>query len=95
MHGVVGRWKNDICAEVPKCCSIKMEHWRTVERSVYLPWMEVDGVSIPEEFAICFRARRLIVTVSGDGIIKIEHEGRNLPVRYGSDGQVYCCGGGA
>lgn len=43
-------------------------------------------------FAICFRGRRLLVTVPADGAVRVEHDGRTLPAEYRSDGRVYFCG---
>lgn len=63
--------------------------------------VEGDGLSfrpqLPEQwnsyqFTICFRGRRLHVTVPANGAIQIEHDGNSLPVQWRADGRAHCCG---
>lgn len=63
--------------------------------------VEGDGLSfqpqLPEQwnsyqFTICFRGRRLRVTVPASGAIQVEHDGNSLPIQWRADGRAYCCG---
>ena len=62
--------------------------------------MSVDGdelrfrPQLPEQwnsyrFVISFRGRRLTVTVPATGVVRVEHDGKDLPVDYCSDGQIF------
>ncbi|WP_242538511.1 glycosyl hydrolase family 65 protein [Trinickia acidisoli] len=38
------------CGLICDVCNSEIQRWRSISNNVYLPWMSVDGILIPEEF---------------------------------------------